>query len=452
MNLRSVLRVALLLAVTTTLLFAAAARPALAQGAPSAPPSSTQIVVKSSGYTLVKLAVPDALNRGGVPDTRGVTEALSGTVARDLKIAAYFELVDRAAYLVDPAKEGLDPNFKAWFNVGAQGLVKIAFEISGTEVTVDARLYGVDRAQRVPLPPPFDKPVKVPLDVDKLRTHAHAFANALVKYYTGEEGFFLTRIVFTKRTGKGTKDLFMVSPDGSEETQLTNNGSINMLPSFRGGRIVFTSFKNGNPDLFVLEKGAARPLSNRPGLNTGGQLSPDGSVIAATLSKDGSPDIFLLNPGDGSVVTKLTDADGIDTSPTWSPDGSQLAFVSDRHGSPQIWLMNRDGSNQRRLTFQGEYNQTPEWSPNGDKILFTARDERLIFDIFTVEVATGTITRLTQNQGNNEEPDWSPNGRYVVFSSTRTGEAKLYICTEDGRIQNQISTGKGEYLTPTWGR
>jgi TolB protein len=50
---------------------------------------------------------------------------------------------------------------------------------------------------------------------------------------------------------------------------------------------------------------------------------------------------------------------------------------------------NRDGSNQRRLTFQGEYNQTPEWSPKGDKILFTARDERLIFDIFTVEVATG---------------------------------------------------------------
>jgi hypothetical protein len=231
MNLRSVLRVALLLAVTTTLLFAAAARPALAQGAPSAPPSSTQIVVKSSGYTLVKLAVPDALNRGGVPDTRGVTEALSGTVARDLKIAAYFELVDRAAYLVDPAKEGLDPNFKAWFNVGAQGLVKIAFEISGTEVTVDARLYGVDRAQRVALPAPFDKPAKVPLDVDKLRTHAHAFANALVKYYTGEEGFFLTRIVFTKRTGKGTKDLFMsragrLRGDAAHQQQLDQHAAV----------------------------------------------------------------------------------------------------------------------------------------------------------------------------------------------------------------------------------
>ena len=302
------------------------------------------------------------------------------------------------------------------------------------------------------LPAPFDAPVKLPLDVEKLRLHAHAFANEIVKYYTGEPGFFLSRIVCAKRTGKASKELFMVGPDGGDETQLTSNDSINMLPSFRGGKILFTSFKNGNPDLFVLEHGNARSLTNYQGINSGGALSPDGSVVAMTLSKDGSPDIYLVSPQDGKVIQKLTDVDGIDASPSWSPDGSQIAFVSDRHGSPQIWIMGRDGGNQRRLTFQGEYNQTPEWSPKGDKILFTARDERLVFDIFTVGIADGAITRLTQNQGNNEEPDWSPNGRYIVFSSTRTGEAKLYISTEDGRIQNQMTMGKGEYLTPSWGR
>jgi TolB protein len=429
------------------------AQPAAAPAtAPPIPPSGLVGTVVGDQFTLFRVAVPNALNRGGVPDTRGITEALSGTVQRDLKIAAYFDLVDPQAFLVDPAKEGLEPNFRAWFNVGAQGLVKIAYEVSGSEVTVDCRLFTVDRAQRVPLPAPFDKSVRLPLDTDKLRVHAHGFANEIVKYYTGEDGFFLTRIVATKRTGKGTKDLFMLAPDGGDETQLTNNGSINMLPSFRGGRILFTSFKNGNPDLFVLEKGASRSLSSSPGLNTGGQLSPDGSTVALTLSKDGSPDIFLISPSDGRVIKKLTDSDGIDTSPSWSPDGSRIAFVSDRHGSPQVWVMDKDGGNQKRLTFQGEYNQTPEWSPRGDKLLFTARDERLVFDIFTVEVGTGVIARITQNQGNNEEPDWSPNGRYMVFSSTRSGEAKLFIATEDGRVQTPITQGKGEYLTPTWGR
>ena len=86
-TLRATLPAALLLALTLLLAGSALARPA-APSAPPAPSSGTLVVAKPIGYTLVKIAVPDALNRGGVPDTRGVTEALSGTVARDLKIAA----------------------------------------------------------------------------------------------------------------------------------------------------------------------------------------------------------------------------------------------------------------------------------------------------------------------------------------------------------------------------
>ena len=89
-------------------------------------------------------------------------------------------------------------------------------------------------------------------------------------------------------------------------------------------------------------------------------------------------------------------------------------FFSDRHGSPQIWTMDRQGQQLKRLTFQGDYNQTPAWSPDGGSIAFTARDERNVFDVFTVKVEDSSITRLTQNQGNNEEPTWSPDGRYLV--------------------------------------
>ena len=72
--------------------------------------------------------------------------------------------------------------------------------------------------------------------------------------------------------------------------------------------------------------------------------------------------------------------------------------------------------------------------------------------MFTVDVNDGTIKRLTQNQGNNEEPSWSPDGRYLAFTSTRSGESKLYIMTADGRFQTMVSAGKGQYMTPSWGR
>ncbi|MCA9559647.1 MAG: hypothetical protein KC583_13920, partial [Myxococcales bacterium] len=67
--------------------------------------------VQAGDIVLVQIAVPDAVNLGGAPDTRGVTEALTGTIVRDLQISGYFNLLDKAAYLVDPAKEGMNPDY-----------------------------------------------------------------------------------------------------------------------------------------------------------------------------------------------------------------------------------------------------------------------------------------------------------------------------------------------------
>ncbi len=407
--------------------------------------------VEQGELVLFQLAVPDAIDLGGEADTRGVTEALTGTIVRDLGIAGYFNLVDKASYLADPTKEGMKPKYKDWFNIGTQGLVKAGYRIAGDKVVVDLRLYSIDGSQQIALPAPYDGPVELPVDATKLRYHAHGFVNEVIKHYTKAPGFFLSRLVVVKRVNRG-KELFMVSPDGLDETQLTRTGGINMLPSLSGGRIYFTSFRNGGAHLFVLSGGKAQAFAQFKGLNTGATMSPDGRHVAVTLSKDGNPEVYLLEAQSGKVVRRLTNSWGIDTSPSWSPDGSKIAFVSDRHGSPQIWVMGADGTGQRRLTFQGNYNQTPDWSPRGDKIVFTARDERNVFDLFAVSVNDGTIKRLTQNQGNNEEPSWSPDGRYLAFTSTRSGESKLYIMTADGRFQTMVSAGKGQYMTPSWGR
>jgi len=56
------------------------------------------------------------------------------------------------------------------------------------------------------------------------------------------------------------------------------------------------------------------------------------------------------------------------------------------------------------MTFQGNYNQEPAWSPKGDLIAFSGRDEHRVFDLYTVAVDGGKVTRLTQNQGTNEKP------------------------------------------------
>lgn len=413
-------------------------------------PKGLVVPVEYGNVVLYQMAVPDAIALKG-PGDKAVIDALSGTVQRDLGIAGHFNMLDTAAFATEANSEGMKPRYNHWFNIGAQGLVKIGYQAQGNDLQVDMRLFSVDQAARINLPAPYDKPAVLPNNAAKLRAYAHGFVNEIMHFYTKTPGFFGTYIVFVKRSDQG-KEIYQISSDGQEEAALTRNGGVNMLPSVGGGRVFFTSFRNGGPHLFTLEGGTVKPFAAYDGLNTGAVLSPNGKYVAATLSKDGNPEIYLLDPKTGATVKRLTDAWGIDASPSWSPDSQQIAFVSDRHGSPQIWIMDAQGGNQRRLTFQGDYNQTPAWSPKGDKIAFTARDERNVFDIFTVDVADGHIERLTQNQGNNEEPTWSPDGNYLVFTSTRNGSSKLYLSTADGRVQTEISHGSGEYLTPYWGR
>ena len=59
---------------------------------------------------------------------------------------------------------------------------------------------------------------------------------------------------------------------------------------------------------------------------------------------------------------QLTTGRGSNESADWSPNGLHLVFTSTRTGTSQIFLMNRDGSNQRQLTREGN-NTTPQWGP-----------------------------------------------------------------------------------------
>ena len=114
--------------------------------------------------------------------------------------------------------------------------------------------------------------------------------------------------------------------------------------------------------------------------------------------------------------------------------------------------MNADGSGQRRLTFQGNYNQTPRWSPRGDLIAFTARDERKVFDVFTISPDTGKVQRVTQDQGRtNEEPTWAPNGRLLAFTSDRKGRSQVVVSSANGEQQTIVTEDAGVLGTPAWG-
>ena len=70
-----------------------------------------------------------------------------------------------------------------------------------------------------------------------------------------------------------------------------------------------------------------------------------GDRIAFTSDRNGDYEIFVMN-ADGTDVRQLTNNYGTnDWCPSWSPDGGRIAFGSGRDGGSKIFVMNADGTN-----------------------------------------------------------------------------------------------------------
>lgn len=376
------------------------------------------------------------------------------------RLLGTFKLIPRQAFLEQPPQNGIELGtfkFAPWRKISANGLIKMALRPGKNgRLVLQFRFYDVDGGQ-------LALRINQPIESKFYRWHIHQVCDKVYHYLTGQKGIFTTKIAYVKRNRRKGKDIWVVDFDGSNRKRIVSNGHLNLMPSWSpdGRYILFTSYMDGRPYLYKVEvaTGRVHRLSQRKGTYTGAICSPNNQSIAfswASANSGGSSDIYVMTSR-GTKMRRLTKAWGIDTSPTWSPDGKMIAFVSERFAHPHIFLMDANGGNQTRLTFKGDYNQEPRWSPRHNEILFTARDERLQYDLFVITLdrnSSGELEpkyrRLTQDQGTNLEASWSPDGRFIVFVSTRVGERKLYLMSADGRHQRLFLKGYGNFETPSW--
>ena len=377
---------------------------------------------------LYKIAVPRPLGNSAVANE------IQSVLSNDFKLSSLFQVLDPKSFLADLTAEGLTIDKDPWVQVGAQGVTKCKVTKVGNQLKLEFKLFEVPRGNKVVLSQKYTGQAK------DARSLTHKWANLVIGYFTGEPGVFGTRLAFSRRISKTSKQVFTADWTGGDLARVTKNKAINLLPSFGpGGSVFYTSFVEGAP--FLYRTGRRKAVLSHPGLNMGAAFH--GGKMAVVLSKDGNPEIYLGN-ADGSGLKRLTNSGSIDVSPSFSPDGSKIAFVSDRHGSPQIFVMSAGGGGAKRITFRGSYNQTPSWcpKPGSNTIAFTGRDSGT-YDIFTIDASGGSMRRLTQHQGRNMDPAFSPDCRAVAFHSSRGG---IFISNPEGLNQNKVINGSADTI------
>ena len=81
------------------------------------------------------------------------------------------------------------------------------------------------------------------------------------------------------------------------------------------------------------------------------------------------------------------------------------------------------------------------WSADNKKMVFTA-NRKDQYDIYTVDVATGNETQLTNKKTLDDGPEYSPDGRHIFFNSVRTGNMQLWRMDANGKNQKQLTFDK----------
>ena len=197
-------------------------------------------------------------------------------------------------------------------------------------------------------------------------------------------------------------DLWEADPDGGNPKRLMYSPGYDAEATWchRGGKMIFTSTRDGDLELYVMdEAGQVRRMTRAPGYDGGAFFSPDCSEIVWRASR---PEGKALED-----YRKL------------------LAKGLIRPGALELFLMRADGTASRRLTSNGAANFCPTFLPDGKRIAYSSNvgASPREFDLWLIDTRGGTPERITTAPGFDGFPHFSPDGRFVIWSSNRADPA-----------------------------
>jgi len=223
------------------------------------------------------------------------------------------------------------------------------------------------------------------------------------------------------------------------DSQLTPAGLHGNAINLEGGpplSVAFHSNSVGNTEVYVMDPDGTEQtrLTFDPRTNQQPDISPNGKQIVycgnpiTAANPEGDLEIMIMD-ADGNNLRQLTfNGVGInDCWPRWSPNGKQIAFHSNVNGNFEIYLIAADGTGLTRVTEYPGVDQFPEWSPNG-KQLAIARDG----DIYLIDIDGTALVQLTDHAALDQMASWSPNGKRIAFMSGRDGYCSVYVMDSDG--------------------
>jgi Tol biopolymer transport system component len=196
-----------------------------------------------------------------------------------------------------------------------------------------------------------------------------------------------------------------------------------------------------------------QPLVQGKGYDAEATVSPKGDRIVFTSTRDGDPELYSMKI-DGTDQKRLTKTAGYDGGAFFSLDGKQIVYRANhpkgkdeldkyraiieqglvRPTRLELFVMNADGKKNRQITSNGKANFGPFFHPDGKRIIFAsnAHDPKgRDFDLYIVGTDGKNLERVTHNPSFDGFPMFTKDGKHLVFASNRNaaseGDTNVFV-------------------------
>ena len=188
------------------------------------------------------------------------------------------------------------------------------------------------------------------------------------------------------------------------------------------------------------------PVTKNGSINLSPVWSPDARSLAFTSFKQGYPDLYRTFPFERRPEQTLAAFVGINSSPAFSPDGREIAMTLSVTGNPEIHVLNIASGTMRRLTRHAGIDTEPTWSPTGRQIAFIS-DRAGAPHVFVMDDQGLNVKQVTSS-GFHTQPRWSPRGDLIAYTQ-RSGSHDIWVVDVDGANPRRLTSG-GDNQGAAW--
>lgn len=326
------------------------------------------------------------------------------------------------------------------------------------------------------------------------------------------------QLAFVWNGPEGNYDIYIKKLDEETPRRMTTDPAQDLNPSWSpdGSQIAFLRLTRTSKQVFVLPV-AGGPEHKVADINPASVAwvqeastmrrsaepawTPDGQFVAVSdrcFQQSQTGDCIYLISIDGMQRKRITSGAPIgDYTPAFSPDGKRFAFLRAfaELGNAEIYIGSLDGTNPRRLTFDGKSVSSVAWSPSGDLYFVSNRtgagllwsipeaggQPRLLTPLaggltgVSVASRAGTVVYaqsyrnlnvwrenigvrgsqpsiLIGSSRRSESAQYSPDGQHIAFVSNRSGGREIWTCDAGGSNPKRLTFSSSDRLigSPRW--